>query len=217
MTNEHWHRVDKLYHAALERPATERAAFLETACAGDDALRRELESLLASDDEAQSFLAESAMDVAARALAESPTPSRIGQQPGSYELLAPVGAGGMGEVYRARDVRLGRIVAIKILASHVADDPEFRRRFAREARTISQLSHPHICTLYDVGQQAPSAGTGAGRRLPGSGVSGRRDARRAARTPGVATPNRPRGCRSNRIRPRPSASGRHRPSRSETE
>jgi tetratricopeptide (TPR) repeat protein/tRNA A-37 threonylcarbamoyl transferase component Bud32 len=160
MTNERWQRVDELYHAALEREGTERAAFLETACKGDDALRREVESLLASDDDAGSFLAESAMSVAAGELAQSPAPSRVGARLGSYELLAPLGAGGMGEVYRARDLRLGRIVAIKILASHVADDPEFRRRFAREARTISQLSHPHICALYDVGQQAPSAGTG---------------------------------------------------------
>jgi eukaryotic-like serine/threonine-protein kinase len=160
MTNERWQRVNELYHATLERPATERAAFLEAACEGDDALRREVDSLLACDDEAGSFLAESAMGVAARELAQSPAPSRVGARLGSYELLAPLGAGGMGEVYRARDVRLGRIVAIKILAPQVADDHEFRRRFAREAQTISRLSHPHICTLHDVGQQAPSNAIG---------------------------------------------------------
>jgi len=160
MMNERWQRVDELYHLALERQGSERAAFLETACKGDDALRREVESLLASDDQAQSFLAESAMDVAAKELAQFPEPSRVGEHLGSYELLAPLGAGGMGEVYRARDVRLGRIVAIKILAPTVAHDAEFRRRFAREARTISQLSHPHICALYDIGQQPPSAGRG---------------------------------------------------------
>src|SRR5262245_20375085 len=123
MANDRWQRIDELYHAALERPASERAAFLLTACDGDEALRREVESLLASDDEAGSFLAESAMGVAARQLTQSPVPSRVGTQLGSYELLAPLGAGGMGEVYRARDVRLGRIVAIKILAPHVAEDP----------------------------------------------------------------------------------------------
>ena len=160
MTQERWQRVDKVYHAALERQGTERAAFLDTAREGDDALRREVDSLLACDEEAQSFLAKSAMDVAAKALAQSHEPSRVGEQLGSYELLAPLGAGGMGQVYRARDVRLDRIVAIKILAPDMADDPEFRRRFEREARTISQLSHPHICALYDIGHQPPSPGTG---------------------------------------------------------
>ena len=76
-----------------------------------------------------------------------------GSHLGPYEILDPLGAGGMGEVYRARDTRLDRIVAIKILPLGVADDPETRQRFEREARTISQINHPHICTLHDVGRQ----------------------------------------------------------------
>src|SRR5512137_2089218 len=72
---------------------------------------------------------------------------------GPYKILAPLGAGGMGEVYRAHDSRLGRDVAIKVLPSHLAATPEVRARFEREARTISQLNHPHICTLHDVGYQ----------------------------------------------------------------
>ena len=72
---------------------------------------------------------------------------------GPYEILTPLGAGGMGEVYKARDTRLDRTVAIKILPATLAADPQFRERFDREARTISQLTHPHICTLYDVGHQ----------------------------------------------------------------
>src|SRR3989442_7194259 len=72
---------------------------------------------------------------------------------GPYEILAPLGAGGMGEVYKARDTRLDRIVAIKILPEALAGDPEFRDRFDREARTISQLDHPHICALYDIGRE----------------------------------------------------------------
>src|SRR5437588_12534198 len=76
-----------------------------------------------------------------------------GTRLGPYELVAPLGAGGMGEVYRARDTRLDRVVAIKVLPSQFAADPELRARFDREARAVSSLNHPHICTLYDVGNQ----------------------------------------------------------------
>ena len=78
-------------------------------------------------------------------------PLTSGARLGPYEVIAPLGAGGMGEVYKARDMRLDRTVAVKVLPPALAEDPEFRHRFDREARTISQLSHPHICTLYDVG------------------------------------------------------------------
>src|SRR6516225_1915133 len=76
-----------------------------------------------------------------------------GTKLGPYEIDSPLGAGGMGEVYRARDTRLDRSVAIKILPSHLSDNPEARQRFDREARAISSLNHPNICTLYDVGHQ----------------------------------------------------------------
>src|SRR5512135_697978 len=76
-----------------------------------------------------------------------------GTRLGPYEITAPLGAGGMGEVYKARDTRLGRDVAIKVLPAHLSANPEIRARFEREARAISQLSHPNICTLYDVGRQ----------------------------------------------------------------
>ena len=77
----------------------------------------------------------------------------VGQRLGPYEILSAIGAGGMGEVYRARDTRLDRIVAVKVLPTHLADRPELRERFEREAKTIASLNHPHICTLYDVGHQ----------------------------------------------------------------
>ncbi len=80
-------------------------------------------------------------------------PLEAGTQLGPYEILSPIGAGGMGEVYKARDTRLDRTVAIKVLLAHVADDPDLRQRFEREAKTISSLNHPHICTLHDIGQQ----------------------------------------------------------------
>src|SRR6267154_4214104 len=76
-----------------------------------------------------------------------------GTRLGPYEILSSIGAGGMGEVYRARDTRLDRIVAVKVLPEHLSSNPQLRERFEREARAISSLSHPHICPLYDVGQQ----------------------------------------------------------------
>ena len=85
-------------------------------------------------------------------------PLEAGTQLGPYEILSPLGAGGMGEVYKARDTRLDRTVAIKVLPEHVASDPDLKKRFEREARTISSLNHPHICTLYDIGQQDGALG-----------------------------------------------------------
>ena len=87
---------------------------------------------------------------------------KAGTTLGPYEILSPIGAGGMGEVYKARDTRLDRTVAIKVLPEHVASDPDLQQRFEREAKTISSLNHPHICTLHDIGYQSPSPG-GEGR------------------------------------------------------
>ena len=84
-------------------------------------------------------------------------PLAPGARLGPYEILSLVGAGGMGEVYKSRDTRLNRTVAIKILPDSLAADPSFRERFDREARTISQLDHPHVCALYDVGDQDGTA------------------------------------------------------------
>src|SRR5262245_16501417 len=84
-------------------------------------------------------------------------PLDTGARLGPYEILTPLGAGGMGEVYKARDTRLDRVVAVKVLPAALAADPQFRERFDREARTISQLDHPNICTLYDVGDQDGTA------------------------------------------------------------
>src|SRR6058998_1513732 len=87
-------------------------------------------------------------------------PLTPGTRLGPYEILSALGAGGMGQVYKARDTRLDRTVAIKILPEALGADPQFRDRFDREARTISRLDHPHICALYDVGEQDPSTGSG---------------------------------------------------------
>ena len=134
MNSEQWQRVEELYHAALDHPAGQRAAFLKEACPDDD-LRREVESLLASDRPDGTVLDSPAWE---RRL--SP-----GERIGPYQIVSRIGAGGMGEVWKARDTRLGREVAIKVCASRFSD------RFKREARAIAALNHPHICTLFDVG------------------------------------------------------------------
>ena len=128
-------------------------AFLKEACAGDDALRREVESLLAQEKGLGGFLEAPALAEAAKRLVEDRGRLWVGRQIGSYQILSFLDAGGMGEVYRARDTRLNRVVAIKVLPTHLADKPELRERFEREARTIASLNHPHICVLHDVGHQ----------------------------------------------------------------
>jgi serine/threonine-protein kinase len=133
-----------LCHAALARPAGARAAFLAEACGDDTSLRAEVESLVAGAGSSASFLETPLTGVA------SP-PSLVGCQLGAYRLEAAIGAGGMGDVYRAKDTRLGRDVAVKILPAAFAADPQRRTRFEREARAIAALNHPNICTVHDVG------------------------------------------------------------------
>jgi eukaryotic-like serine/threonine-protein kinase len=166
MNRDRWVRIDELCQAALEREPAERGAFLREACAGDEELLREVESLLAQQSEAHAFL-----EVPAAAL-DGGLPSDVGvprealapgARLGPYEVVSQIGAGGMGEVYKAKDTRLGRTVAIKILPPELSADPDRRARFEREAKTIAGLTHPHICTLYDVGRGVPtSAGGGRG-------------------------------------------------------
>jgi serine/threonine protein kinase/Tol biopolymer transport system component len=151
MTPERWRQVEELYHAALERPPDQRTAFLRDACPEDVGLCREVESLLAQEKGADGLLEAPVLQAAAKMFAQSQSVSLLGRQLGHYQLLSLLGAGGMGEVYKARDTRLNRVVAIKVLPPHHAGRPEVRERFDREARTIASLNHPHICALYDIG------------------------------------------------------------------
>jgi eukaryotic-like serine/threonine-protein kinase len=139
-------QISELYHAALTRAPDERRAFLTEACGDDEALRAEVESLLRYD--AESFLETPAAQVAVAEVAAAGSASMVHRQLGPYRILAPLGVGGMGEVYRAHDSKLGREVAIKILPPHFTSDPERRARFAREARMLASLNHPHIGAIY---------------------------------------------------------------------
>jgi serine/threonine protein kinase len=152
MTPERWRQIEQLYHAALERTAEERAAFLATACAGDEALLGEVRSLLASHDQAASFIEKSPEDIVAGMLADEQARSMIGRTLGHYQLSSLLGAGGMGEVYLAEDEQLGRKAAIKLLPSHFLLDRERVQRFKQEARAVSALNHPNIVTIYEIGQ-----------------------------------------------------------------
>ena len=141
MSPERLLQVEELYHAARKRPPAERAHLLSQA---DAELRHEVESLLAQDGEG--VLDRPAIVVAAQLLEDSSVERlAVGAQLGPYEIESCIGAGGMGQVYKARDTRLGRAVAIKVSSQ------QFNARFEREARAISALNHPHICTLHDTG------------------------------------------------------------------
>jgi serine/threonine protein kinase/tetratricopeptide (TPR) repeat protein len=165
-----WREIERLYHLALDKHADERAAFLERTCGENAALRREVESLLAQRQNDESFLEVPALEAAARALAQdqlsaaeagesiSGTLSQdrlasheAGDLIGNRFILAKLAAaGGMGEVYCARDERLSRLVALKFINPELALQPESRRRLEREAQAICSLAHPRICTLYDL-------------------------------------------------------------------
>jgi serine/threonine-protein kinase len=163
MNATRWGEVERVCRMALAREPQLRAAFLDEACAGDAELRREVESLLAGESRAGGFLEEPALEAAALELGArsasvggkgpsdgSPLPA--GERLGPYRIESLIGTGGMGEVYQARDTRLDRTVAIKVLPPAFAGDPQRRGRFEREAMAVSGLNHPHICALYDVGE-----------------------------------------------------------------
>jgi Tol biopolymer transport system component/predicted Ser/Thr protein kinase len=153
MTRERYQRVVEIFQAASERSASARPGFLAEACSGDDDLRREVEAMLAADVQS-GFLDMPADDLAAAAVAVRETRSLIGQRVSHYEVISLLGAGGMGEVYRARDTRLKREVALKVLPDSFANDPERMARFQREAEVLAALNHPNIAQIYGVEERA---------------------------------------------------------------
>ena len=152
MTPERHRQVGNLYHAALETEPEARAAFLDGACGADEELRREVESLLGAHGTVGNYFAAPALEVAAGLLAARQDPSLMGYKLSHYSVLSLIGAGGMGEVYLAEDVHLGRKVALKLLPTEFTEEQEPVRRFEMEARAVSSLNHPNIVTIFEVGE-----------------------------------------------------------------
>jgi eukaryotic-like serine/threonine-protein kinase len=152
MKAERWQQIDHLLQSALARDPKERPAFLALACADDEPLRREVESLLISHDQSGGLLETPLSQVAADLLVRGNEQCVDGQTIGHYEVLARLGAGAMGEVYLAQDTRLGRKVALKLLPAEFTKDEKRVRRFEQEARAASALNHPNILTIHEIGQ-----------------------------------------------------------------
>ena len=149
---DRWATVKHIHQCALDRDPSERAAFVDESCGGDETLRREVQSLLRYATEAEAFLERPAVDVAPTGPSAPGETALVGRTVSHYQVLSLLGAGGMGEVYLARDPRLDRTVALKILPGDLAVDPDRMLRFEREAKAASALNHPNVATIYDVGE-----------------------------------------------------------------
>ena len=153
MKTERFEQVDRIFQAAVEREPAERQAYIDEACGGDAELRSRVQALISADERAGTFIETPAYKVVSQ-MTEERSRTMMGQRIGPYRVASALGVGGMGEVYLAEDLRLGRKVALKLLASHSIGDSQLRGRFLREARLASTLDHQNICTIYEVGEDS---------------------------------------------------------------
>ena len=152
MKSDRWQQIERICQEALQREQSQRAAFLEEACAGDETLHSEVEHLLAQETKAHDFLETPAPELVARTMMKEQADYWVGRVVGSYRILSLLGTGGMGEVYLAQDTTLDRKVTLKFLPDFMREDPTARRRFVREAKLAAALDHPFICKIYETGE-----------------------------------------------------------------
>jgi eukaryotic-like serine/threonine-protein kinase len=152
MTSARLQRIEEIFHAALDQEPEQVGAFLNTACEGDDVLRRKVEALLASHQLSGSFIETSAVGIATRIIENEQADLLVGQTFGHYKISKRIGSGGMGEVYLATDVKAGRKAALKLLPMRFTGDAERLKRFQQEARAVVALNHPNILTVYEIGE-----------------------------------------------------------------
>src|SRR5947208_5388625 len=152
MTPARFQTIEEIFLAALEHEPGQVSAFLDTACEGDEALRREVEVLLASDQRAGRFIERSTVGLATKIIQKGQGDSLVGQTIGHYKISEPIGTGGMGEVYLATDIVAGRKAALKLLPLRFTGDAERLRRFQQEAHAVVGLNHPNILTVYEIGE-----------------------------------------------------------------
>ena len=150
MEDERWTVVDRLLGAVLEREPHERSAFLQQACGDDEVLRREVESLLVHAKGAGDFLDHPPLELLGTVPMSRQQPVTAGRELGPYRIVELLGSGGMGDVYRARDTRLERDIALKVLPAVFAAEPDRLARFKREAQVLASLNHPHVAAIYGV-------------------------------------------------------------------
>src|SRR3989454_4495605 len=153
MTPERWQQLKQIFQSALERNPAERSAFLSQACADDPALCSEVESLIASHDQAGDSIEAMAAEAATEMLADDRAGLIVGKQIGRYQVVSCIGRGGMGEVFLAQDASLGRKVALKLLRAEFTGNEDRLRRFRQEARAASALNHPNILTIYEISSE----------------------------------------------------------------
>ena len=152
MTPARFQTIEEIFLAALEHEPGQVSAFLDTACEGDEALRREVEVLLASDQRAGRFIERSTVGLATKIIQKGQGDSLVGQTIGHYKISEPIGTGGMGEVYLATDVIAGRKAALKLLPLRFTGDTGRLNRFQHEAHAVVALNHPNILTVYEIGE-----------------------------------------------------------------
>ena len=152
MTPAQLQTIEEIFRAALDQEPDQIGPFLDTACKGDELLRRKVETLVASHRRAGGFIATSAVDLAAKIIQKQQADLLIGQTIGHYKISKRIGTGGMGEVYLATDVTAGRKAALKLLPARFTGDAERLKRFQQEARAVVALNHPNILTVYEIGE-----------------------------------------------------------------